>query len=54
MGKGLNKDFAKAIGYFEAAAAKGDNYAMYNLAGMHLHGDGTPIDLYKAKYWLEK
>jgi uncharacterized protein len=39
---------------FTRLAEKGNPWAMYNLAAMHMHGEAKPSSSLKAKYWLEQ
>lgn len=47
-------DYAKAIEYFTAAAELGLDSAQFNLGSLYYSGRGTPVDLGKARYWIEK
>ena len=53
MGKAhMQKDIAKAIGFFELAAAQGNTCAEYQLGKIHCFGLGVPRDLDKGMEWL--
>ena len=53
-GKGVPRDYKKALYWYEKAANSGDADAQYNLGNMYYNGDGTPQDYEKAFYWYEK
>ena len=48
----MKRDIAKAIGFFELAAAQGNTYAEYQLGKIHCFGLGVPRDLDKGMEWL--
>lgn len=47
-------DYATAIAIWSPLAEKGDPDAAFNLGQAYRLGRGTPVDLSKAKRWLEK
>jgi TPR repeat protein len=54
-GTGVAKDYPKALGLFEkAAAAAGSVDAMCNVGWMHSHGLGAPVDYAEAMRWYRK
>ena len=48
----MKRDIAKAIGFFELAAAQGNTYAEYQLGKIHCFGLGVPRDLDRGMEWL--
>jgi TPR repeat protein len=48
------KDYPKALGLFEKAAAAGSVDAMCNVGWMHSHGLGAPVDYAEAMRWYRK
>lgn len=54
-GKAEEPDFARAKGYWEAAAKKGDPLAMFTLGSLAERGEGdTPPDPATATHWYNK
>jgi TPR repeat protein len=51
-GEGVEKDFQKAVYWYEKAATQGDVYAQFNLAVMY--DSGERVDRQKAVYWYEQ
>jgi len=48
------KNYERALHYFERAAAQGHVHALYRLGMMHRDGLGTPVDLKRALEYLER
>ncbi len=53
-GEGAPKDAAKAVEWYEKAAAQGNNRAQLFLGLMYDQGDGVPKDASKAVEWYQK
>ncbi len=53
-GKGVPKDLAKAVEWYQKAAAQGNADAQRNLGSMYNHGKGVPKDLAKAVELYQK
>jgi TPR repeat protein len=53
-GKGVPKDAAKAVEWYQKAAAQGDASAQDNLGVMYNNGAGVPQDAAKAVEWWQK
>jgi TPR repeat protein len=53
LGQGVEKDPDKGVALSEKAAAKGDVYAMVNLAVFHDRGVGVKKDAARAQHWLD-
>ena len=51
-GKGVKRDPARALWFYEEAGAKGFALAQVNAAFMHLQGDGVPKNLEAAAFWF--
>jgi TPR repeat protein len=51
-GDGVPQSDAKAMHWYERAAAQGEPRAQYNLGLMYLNGQGVPPDLVRAYYWV--
>ena len=47
-------DYASALASYEAAAAKGDRLAQFNVAMMLLRGEGRPADAAVGIAWLNR
>ena len=47
-GWGVERNVARALEYFEAAARAGDGWAHFNMGDLYLTGDGIPRDLSRA------
>ena len=47
-------DSAKAVAIWQDWAGKGNVDAAYNLAVIHQHGDGVPVDYAKAMRWYRQ
>ncbi len=45
---------ARAVAIWQSWAAKGELDAAYNLAVIHQHGDGVPVDYAKALHWYRQ
>ena len=54
LGDGLPKNAAKAVEWFQKAAAQGDAQAQTLLGDMYGEGDGVPKDIAKAAEWYQK
>ena len=52
-GKGVAKDYSKAIKWWNLAADQGNGKAQYNLGLMHEKGKGVKKNLKKAKKWFQ-
>ena len=50
----MQRDYAKALKTFEAAAKNNDGCAQFQLGMMHMYGRGTKEDGAKAKEWFKK
>jgi len=48
------KDYAKAMAWFEKAAAQGDVVALTNVGDMYARGEGIPKDEAQAIHWYSK
>ena len=46
--------FEEAFRYYALAANQGDAFAENNLGCCYYYGNGTEVDLGKARYWLER
>ncbi len=53
-GRGVARDPAAAIGWYEKAAAQGLAQAQYRLGAIFEKGSGAPRDLYKARDYYQK
>jgi len=53
-GKGRKKDLKKAHQYFLKAAEKNHLEAQTSCGMDYQYGRGTPIDMYKARYWYKR
>ena len=53
-GKGVEKDYAKAVEWYRKAAEQGYDWAQYNLAERYYSGDGVEQDYVKALEWYIK
>ena len=51
-GKGVQRDPARALWFYEEAGSKGFALAQVNAAFMHLEGDGVPKNLEAAAFWF--
>ena len=51
---GTPRDDARALSFFEKAAAAGHHRAQINAGTLYFRGQGTPRDLVRARAWLEK
>jgi TPR repeat protein len=51
-GDGVQQSDAKAMYWYERAAAQGEPRAQYNLGLMYLNGQGVSQDPVKAYYWI--
>ncbi len=47
-GKGVTKDYKKAVEWYTKAAEQGDAYGQCNLGTMYLFGNGVTKDYKKA------
>ena len=54
MGKGVQKDDAKAVEWYRKAVAQGEPYAQNNLGLCYEYGTGVPHDRTKAVEWYRK
>ena len=54
LGKGVEKDPAKAFDYFKQSATAGDLDAQYHLALCYREGAGTPTNPTEAASWLKR
>lgn len=52
LGLGVERDYRKALKWFELAATQGHPRAQRNAGMMHEHGMGVPQDFFKAYVWL--
>jgi len=52
-GRGVAKDYSKAIKWWNLAADQGNGKAQYNLGLMHEKGKGVKKNLKKAKKWFQ-
>ena len=46
--------FEEAFRYYALSADQGDTFGETNLGGRYITGEGTEVDLGKARYWLER
>lgn len=53
-GKGLDRDFEKALYHYKIDAAKGDADACFNIGTMYLNGDGVYKSVVEATKWFAK
>lgn len=53
-GRGVKKDFSKALELYRSAAASGYTPAQSTLGYMYLYGEGVPQDLEQALEWNQK
>jgi len=53
-GRGVKRDSARALWFYEEAGAKGFALAQVNAAFMHLEGDGIPKNLEAAAFWFHE
>ena len=53
-GEGVPKDSAKAVEWWQKAAAQGNAAPQYNLGLSYAHGEGVPKDATKAVEWWQK
>jgi hypothetical protein len=53
-GKGVERDPARALWFYEEAGSKGFALAQVNAAFMHLEGDGVPKNLEAAAFWFHE
>jgi len=53
-GKGVPKDAAKAVEWYQKAVAQGNSPAQFNLGVMYHSGEGVPKDAAKAVEWYQK
>lgn len=53
-GKGVQRDFAKAVALFQQGAAQGNAIALYRLAGMYVTGRGVPKDGIKSNELIKE
>jgi TPR repeat protein len=52
-GRGVPKDYTKAVGWFRKAADQGDAVAQYQLGKMYLSGHGVPQNYVEAFKWIQ-
>ena len=52
-GKGVLKDYKKAISWFEKAGDQGESEAQFILGKIYIEGDGVSKSLKTAKYWVQ-
>jgi hypothetical protein len=52
-GKGVLKDYKKAISWFEKAGDQGEAEAQFILGKVYIEGDGVSKSLKTAKYWVQ-
>jgi TPR repeat protein len=52
-GRGVPKDFTKAVEWFRKAADQGDAIAQYQLGKMYLSGHGVPQNYVEAFKWIQ-
>jgi TPR repeat protein len=53
-GKGVPKDYKKALHWWAKAAEQGNAEAQYNLGWMYQNGKGVPQNYKQAAYWFTK
>jgi TPR repeat protein len=53
-GKGMSKDFGKALTWYRKAAEQGHVRAMNNLGGLYARGEGILQDYRQAIYWYKQ
>ena len=52
-GKGVLKDYKKAVSWLKKAAEQGEAEAQYILGQIYIDGDGVSKSLKAAKYWVQ-
>ena len=52
-GKGVHRDYSRALEYYRAAADQGHATAANNLATLYLQGLGAPKDIRTALKWYQ-
>ena len=53
-GKGVAKDYERAMAAYKVAAEAGDAMSQYQVGMMYYDGDGVAVDYEQARAWLEK
>jgi TPR repeat protein len=53
-GRGVNRDYARAMYFYRKAADAGDCYALMNIGGLYYNGDGVRQDRGEATKWFQK
>jgi uncharacterized protein len=53
-GRGVTRDYGRALELLQKAATAGLRRAQLNLGTLYFRGQGTPRDLIQARAWLEK
>ena len=53
-GKGVSRDYAKAVEWYRKSAEQGDTNAQYELGYMYHNGIGVSKDHTKAAEWYSK
>ena len=53
-GKGVPKDAAKAVEWYQKAAEQGFLDAQLQLGGMYFNGEGVPKDVSRTVEWWQK
>ena len=53
-GKGVAKDYERAMAAYKVAAEAGDAFSQHQVGGMYYDGHGVAVDYQQARAWLEK
>ena len=53
-GKGVLKDYKKAVTWLKEAAVQGEDEAQFILGMLYLEGEGVPQSFKTAKYWVKQ
>ena len=53
-GTGFNKNYEKAVKWFEKAAEQGDNKAQYYLGSIYYEGKGVSKNVTEATKWFRR
>ena len=54
LGRGVPKDFAKALDLYQKSAAQGNAKAMFNIGYLYSHAQGVKVDNQAALDWFRK
>ena len=53
-GKGVAKDYERAMAAYKVAAEAGDAFSQFQVGGIYFEGIGVAVDYQQARAWLEK